>query len=627
MQGTSPQQDTVLVVNDSPDQLGLAAAVLRQAGYRVVEATDGREGMELTRRECPSIIVSDVVMPYGDGIELCREVRADRRLTRTPILLVSAQRKDAASVVEALAAGADEFLEAPYQPLRLVAQVARLLERARAESHYRELVEQTSDIIYTHELDGRLTSINTAGVLFAGRAREELLGRHVGEVLGFADPVAQIAAAVQRLRAEGTRREQAQVTDATGAVRWLEFNQSLICDRAGAPAGVRGIARDISEHKQTVAALRRSEERYRTLIESANDIIYTMDMAGRYTSLNRAGERLTGYTHDEVVELNWRALVAPEYAKLTERMIARKLAGEETITFYELEVVRKDGERVSVEVSTQLIYEGGRAAGVLGIARDITERRRAEAERRAMMEQQAELEKMRSLGQLSAGVAHNFNNVLAAILGRTQLLLRATTDERQRRNLQVIEQAALDAAEIVRRIQTFARRTPTTHFQPVSLAQLITDAIQLTRTRWEDDARANGLHYDVLLTSDCAAPDLVAASASELREVFVNLILNALEAMPTGGQVECRERCEDARLVVEVADTGAGMPPELRARIFEPFFTTKGAEGTGLGLAVSYGIVKRHGGDIEVASEPDAGTTFTLRFPAYRASESDATET
>src|SRR5205085_8966649 len=197
MNGASAQ-DAVLIVNDAPDQLALAAAILRQAGYRVIEAADGREALTLARREQPALIVSDVVMPYGDGIDLCRAVRADTRLALTPILLLSAQRKDAASVVEGLAAGADDYLEAPYEPLRLVAQVARLLERARAEAHYRDLVEQTSDIIYTHDLDGRLTSINAAGSVFTGRKPAELSGQHVGEMLGLADPQAQVEAAIQR---------------------------------------------------------------------------------------------------------------------------------------------------------------------------------------------------------------------------------------------------------------------------------------------------------------------------------------------------------------------------------------------------------------------------------------------
>ncbi len=619
---SSGAPDTILIVNDAPEQLALAAAVLRQAGYGVSEAADGREALTLARRERPALIISDVVMPYGDGIELCRAVRADKGLSRTPILLLSAQRRDAGSAVEGLAAGADDYLEAPYEPLRLVAQVARLLERARVEAHYRDLVEQTSDIIYTHDLSGRLTSINAAGTVFIGRKQEELLGQHVGAVFGLTDPAAQIEAAISWLRCEGTRQEQLPVRAASGAVRWLELNESLICDRAGTPIGVRASARDITKRKQVEAALRRSEERNRALIESANDIIYTHDLMGHYTSLNRAGELLTGYTRAELCRLDWRQLVAPEYAARTEQMLARKLAGEETITFYELEIITKSGQRAPLEISTQLIHEDGQPVAVLGIGRDITERRHAETERRAMLTQQAEMEKMRSLGQLSAGVAHNFNNVLAAILGRTQLLLRTDPDERQRRSLQVIETAALDAAEIVRRIQTFARHTPAARPRPVSLAQLVTDAIQFTRTRWEDDARAQGLHYDVRFVSDCAgAGDLVAANASELREVFVNLILNALEAMPAGGRIACRERQEDDRLVVEVTDTGGGIAPELQARIFEPFFTTKGPQGSGLGLAVSYGIVQQHGGTLTVMSAPGAGATFTLSFPAHDTKE------
>jgi signal transduction histidine kinase/CheY-like chemotaxis protein len=271
---------------------------------------------------------------------------------------------------------------------------------------------------------------------------------------------------------------------------------------------------------------------------------------------------------------------------------------------------------VPLEVSSQLVRDAeGRAVGLQGIARDITERKRAEAGWQARAEQEAETEKMRSLGQLSAGVAHNFNNALTAILGRTQLLLRQAADERQRRSLQIIETAALDAAEIVRRVQTFARRSPAAGFDAVALSKLLADTVQLTRTRWEDDARAAGVDYDVRFTNEAGPGDTVVASASELREVFVNLIFNAVEAMPAGGRITLAEREQAGWLVVEVSDTGAGVPPELRERVFEPFFTTKGPQGSGLGLAVSYGIVTRHGGTIEAAAAPGGGTTFTVRLP------------
>ncbi|HZH29849.1 MAG TPA: PAS domain S-box protein [Pyrinomonadaceae bacterium] len=609
----------VLIVNDSPDALALTSVVLQQAGYRVLTATDGLEGLEIARRELPALIISDVMMPHLDGIELCRRLREDPRLGHTPILLISAQRKDAESVLAGLEAGADDYLEAPYHPPRVVAQVARMLERARVEAHYRNIVEQASDIIYTHDLDGRLTSLNAAGLLFSRRERAgELPGQHVASVFRLEAGEAGVSESIKRLRAEGARREEAQAQNANGERRWLEFNMSLVCTRDGAPFGVRGVARDITRRKQIEERLRRSEERYRALVDNANDIVYTTDMEGRYTSLNRAGERISGYTHEEILGMDWKQIVAPEYVSLVSEMLLRKLAGQRSVTFYEVEMVAKNGQRIPLEVNSQIIYEDGQPVGVQGIARDITERKRAESLLRARFEREAESEKMRSLGQLSAGVAHNFNNALAAVLGRTQLLLRSVTDERHRRSLEVIETATQDAAEIVRRIQTFARRAPSAQFNRVSLAALVTDAVQLTRTSWEDDARARNLNYEVVFTNEAGTDDHIEANATEVREVFVNLIFNALDAMPAGGRIEVREMKRDAWLVVEVRDTGEGIAPEFQDRIFEPFFTTKGSQGSGLGLAVSYGIIKRHGGTIEAASAP-GGTTFTLKFPHHQA--------
>ncbi|MCA1615378.1 MAG: PAS domain S-box protein, partial [Acidobacteria bacterium] len=612
----SEGSETILTVNDAPDQLELLGVILGKAGYRTLAAGDGGEALALAARHRPALVVSDVQMPEMDGIELTRSLRADPRLRHTPLLLLSAHRRDTASVVAGLAAGADEYLEIPYDPLRLVALVARLLERARVEAHYRGLVEQAPDIIYTFDTGGRLTSVNNAGLIFFGLAGREAVGRHVGRLLKLDDPEAAVRAAVERLRSAGARREQVRARDAAGEARWLELDQALICDRAGNPTGVRGVARDVTGHKEIEERLRRSEEQYRALFDRANDLIYTVDMDGRYTSVNRAAEKLTGYAREEAAGMTWAQLVAPEYHDLTRRMIARKLAGEEEVTCYEVEIVTKDGRRVPVEINSGLIHDAeGRPAGMQGIARDVTWRKRAEADIQARAEQEAETEKMRSLGQLSAGVAHNFNNALTAILGRTQLLLRQATDERQRRSLKVIEIAALDAAEIVRRVQTFARRAPAAGFDPVPLSRLLADTVQLTRTRWEDDARAAGVRYDVSFTNDAGAGDTVFASASELREVFVNLIFNAVEAMPGGGRLTLRERAEGDWLVVEVADTGAGVAEELRERVFEPFFTTKGPQGSGLGLAVSYGIVKRHGGTIEAAGAPEGGTVFTVRLP------------
>jgi PAS domain S-box-containing protein len=619
------ERQTVLIVNDEPDQLALISTALGKAGYRTLTASDGEEAYGVASRERPALVVSDVSMPRADGVELTRRLRADARLRNTPIILASAHVKDTASVVEALSAGADEYLELPFDPLRLVALVARLLERARAEAHYRDIVEQASDIIYTLDLKGRLTSLNAAGTFFLGRTQEDAIGRPFAALLGLADPDGWTHAEIEELRCSGARASQARVRGSNGEPRWLEFGESLICDRNGEPVGVRGVARDITVRKETEERLRRSEELYRQVFDRANDIIYTTDLAGRYTSVNRACEVVSGCTRAELLMMNWRDMVAPEYHATVAEMTRRKLAGSETVTFYEIEIVACDGRRVPLEVNSQLVYEDGRATGLQGIARDITERRRAEAALQERDDQETEMEKMRSLGQLSAGVAHNFNNALTAILGRAQLLLRQATDERQRHSLEVIETAARDAAEIVRRVQTFARRAPDTEFEEVSLSRLVTDCLQLTRTRWEADAHARGVHYDVRFVNEVDAGDLIFASSSELREVFVNLIFNAIEAMPDGGVLSLRERRDRSDLLVEVSDTGAGIASDLRERIFEPFFTTKGQQGSGLGLAVSYGIVTRHGGTISVESAQGRGTTFTVCLPCCVEPRRDAT--
>ena len=236
-------------------------------------------------------------------------------------------------------------------------------------------------------------------------------------------------------------------------------------------------------------------------------------------------------------------------------------------------------------------------------------------------EQEAEAEKMRSLGQLAAGVAHDFNNALAAIVGRTQLLLRLVADDKLRRHLRIIETAALDAAETVSRIQNFARRTPKGPLKTVAASALMADTVQLTRTRWETDARAQGISYEIDLRPCDDGTDQINVNPSEVREVLVNLVLNALDAMPDGGRLGLGVAGGEEAVVLRVEDNGDGIASDALEHIFEPFFTTKGTGGSGLGLAVSYGIVRRHGGQIEVESELGRGTTFGLRFPRARGLE------
>ncbi len=226
-------------------------------------------------------------------------------------------------------------------------------------------------------------------------------------------------------------------------------------------------------------------------------------------------------------------------------------------------------------------------------------------------------EKLRALGEMAAGVAHDFNNLLAVIVGRAELLLRRAKGTDLARGLETIHQAALDGAQTVRRIQEFTRTRRTRPFRRVDLLDVVREVVEMTRPRWKDEAQSRGVTYEVEI--EHAALPWVAGRPEELREVFTNLLTNALEAMPRGGRLVCGLGAEAGAAVVTVRDTGVGMRPETARRVFEPFFTTKGPQGSGLGLAVVWGIVTRHGGTVEVASRPGEGTTFTVRLPGARA--------
>ena len=242
------------------------------------------------------------------------------------------------------------------------------------------------------------------------------------------------------------------------------------------------------------------------------------------------------------------------------------------------------------------------------------------AEQERIREQFSQMEKLSALGELASGVAHDFNNTLAGILGRAQLLQRTTDPEKLKRGLDIIIKTAEDGAKTVKRIQDFARQRRDHDFELVSIDQILLDASEITRPRWKNCAEASNIHITVDLQIGSNA--MVMGDDSELREVLVNMVFNAIDAMPEGGKLTLSTRADEQSVIVEVMDTGFGMYPEVRSRIFDPFFTTKGKAGLGLGLAVSFGIIRRHGGNIEVESEYGNGTEFRITLPLATIAES-----
>ena len=298
------EENSVLIVNDEPDQLTLMGSLLRKAGYAVLTADDGIEGLALARRERPDLIISDVSMPRMDGLAFCREIRADLELKTVPILLVTALQKDTESAVAGLQAGADDYLEFPFDSARLVAKVSRLLERSRLEASYRDLVEQASDMIFTQDLSGKLTSVNYAAQKFLGRKPEEIIGNSFFAVFGVIPESNGFGGVLARPQEAGEFRHQFVARSSVGEDRWLDLIVSPIKDKLNETIGFRGLARDVTERKHFEEALRDSEERYRLLFESTPQPIWVYNEETlSFLAVNEAATRAYGYSRDEFLSM------------------------------------------------------------------------------------------------------------------------------------------------------------------------------------------------------------------------------------------------------------------------------------------------------------------------------------
>jgi len=614
---------TVLVVSCIPDQLEATSILLQKSGYLVLTAGNGIEAFERAQDEHPALVISDVSLPEMNGIELCRRLRADPYLHQTPVLLVSPFHNGDESVVEGLKAGADDYIEAPYT-MRLITKVAQLIERKQseeeiraAEDKYRVVAETATDVIVTIDENGKILFINKSLKRVFGYEIAEVLGKDVTLLLGERMRSA-LKAALSKYLETGEKNLNWEAVELAGlhkSGREIPLELSLAEFVKNGKCYFTGIARDISERKRAEQALRKSEERYRDLVENARDIIYTHDLDGNYTSINKAGEQLTGYSREETLEMNLAQTVAPEDLEKASRMISRKLSGEPE-TVYELEIIAKDGNRVALEVNTRLIHQNGVPVGVQGIARDITERKQLEAQLR-------QSQKLEAVGQLAGGVAHDFNNLLTVILGYNEMMLsRMDADNPLQRAVCEIKKAGESASSLTRQLLAFSRKQV---LQPkvIDLNVVVSDmGKMLVRLIGEDIE---------LVTDLKPSMARVKADPGQIEQVLMNLAVNARDAMPRGGAliIATDNVSMDDELVrkyvsiqpgphvmLSVSDTGLGMDTETQARIFEPFFTTKGAgKGTGLGLATVYGIVKQSGGNIWLYSELGKGTTFKIFLP------------
>jgi two-component system, cell cycle sensor histidine kinase and response regulator CckA len=613
----------VLVIEDNPADFRLLREGLFDVGAFNVNLTGvGTLGkaIELLRSEKFDVALLDLSLPDTDGLEGLKGIQ--QAAPELPVLVITG-RDDSKLAVRAVREGAQDYLVKGRVDGHLLVRAMRyaeerkrnLLELQRREERFRSLLENALDIITVIDQNGNIQYASPSVERVLGYRPEQLLGIHAVSLIHPQD-APRIISAWKTGKATMPTTAECRLKHRDGRWRVLEaIGHSLLDDPI--VAGVVINARDITERKEAEEGLRDANERLRAVIEASPLAIYAIDLKGCVLGWNRAAETIFGWTETETIG-NELPIVPLEGRAEFHELLAWARAGKTTGPF-ESRYMRKDSVSIDVNIWSSLLRgESGQVMAVVVVVADVTERRRLE-------EQFRQSQKMEAIGRLAGGVAHDFNNLLTVITGYSQLALtRMPASTEVVADLQEVLDAADRAASLTKQLLTLSRRQvvkPTL----LDLNTVVNDMQRMfTRIIGED------IQFQTRLSPGLRQ---VRADRGQLELVLLNVCVNARDAMPGGGQliiesanVDLNSNDVPARTVsnlsgpcamIAITDTGCGMNAQVRAHIFEPFYTTKEpGKGTGLGLSTSYGIVRQHGGDIWVYSEPGAGTTFKIYLPA-----------
>jgi len=463
------------------------------------------------------------------------------------------------------------------------------------------IVESSDDAIVSKNLDGIVTSWNRAAERIFGYAPEEIIGKSILTLIPD-DLKWQEEQILAKLKA-GQRIDhfETQRRHKSGKLIDVSLTISPVLDDSGKVIGASKVARDIGDKRAT------DELRFKlaAIVESSDDAIVSKDLDGIITSWNKGAERIFGYTADEIVGRSVLTII-PEELHHEEPEILGNLRAGNRIEHYETKRLTKDGRLIDVSLTISPIRDpSGKITGVSKIARNISDIKRAH-------EALIQSEKLAATGRMAATIAHEINNPLEAVTNLAYLLVTDTSlNDRARNYAQMLLNEVSRASDITR--QTLAFYRDTTGPREVDICDLLDNVIDLQKRK----ITAN----EIRLIRDFDRQVVVWGYGAELRQVFLNLILNAIDAMENGGIIKVRVRLcgpQKDTASISVADNGSGIPPHAVGRIFEPFFTTKANKGNGLGLWISKGIVDKHSGQIRVRSrigEHGHGTVFNVTLP------------
>ena len=487
-----------------------------------------------------------------------------------------------------------------------------------SEEKLRLIFASIPDNVSVIDLNGKISYANDAGVrMFGGTSADQFIGRNGFDFIASSGKEKALADMPNIFNKETGGPKEYRIRKIDGSEFDGEVIATMMRDKDGKPQRIITVIRDITERKRAEQALRESEEMSRSMLDNAAMGVYLLQDK-KFLYVNPTFEKIIGYSSEELVGRDAINYVHPDDRSIVRTKAVENLKGISSLP-YEFRVLRKDGRQIWVmERVASIQYKGRRA--VIASFMETTEHKksqveleRAYVELKTAHERMVQTEKLRAMGEMASGIAHDFNNMLAVILGRTELVMDDVKDDKVKRGIQFIEQAALDAAKTVKRLQDSTRIRVEHTFDQLDVNQVVKDVLKMVESRRVDLEQTKGIAIKV--EQELGKVGQVSGDAAELREALLNILFNAMDAMPTGGKLTVKSEQDEDWVQISITDTGMGIPEKMKNRIFEPFFTTKASKGSGLGLSVTYGIIARHGGMIKFDSAVGQGTTFYIRLP------------
>ncbi|HEY9608287.1 response regulator [Allocoleopsis sp.] len=648
------EKGVILIVDDTPTNLEVLLDFLENSGFKVRVAEDGESAIEGAEYAPPDLILLDVLMPGIDGFETCRRLKANPATQDIPVIFMTALT-DTVDKVRGLNLGAVDYITKPLQHEEVLARInlhlslrnltktlkeqnmrleQEIQERKRSEqerelafkalqeseARFRRLVESNMIGIILADLSGNITDANDAFLQLVGYERENLHSgnlrwdemtppeywhleeKAIAEIIssGVCTPFPK-----EYIRKDGTR-----VPVMVGAALIEESQQTVV-----------GFVLDITERQQAEQKIHEQA----ALLDITTDAMLVRDWTGQIRFWNKGAECMYGWKSQDAIGKSANELLYHQETLSQHQEIQTSLA-ECGAWQGELHQVTRQGKDIIVASRWTVVRdEEGQPKSILTVNTDITEKKQLQA-------QFLRAQRTESICTLASGIAHDLNNALAPILICVQLLEQKLLDEQSQRLLKMLEKNTRRSSDLVKQVLSFARGLEGQH-TTLDVSQLITDIEQIVKQTF---SRA------IEIRTDISTPNLwkISGDASQLHQVLLNLCVNGRDAMPEGGILEISAKnlwidAQYARMnldakvgpyvVVTVSDTGIGIPREIVDRIFEPFFTTKElGKGTGLGLSTVIGIIKSHGGFVNVCSQVGKGTQFQVYLPTGQTLEADS---